>query len=253
MRISPWKLYGIAAATLFAVCPSFGQINARIPTTSAALQALYGTTNIKVVFSYQNAFYFIDFSEATPQFRQISGVTSAYLPVISSDGKWITFQTGTDAESPYTGALVGKIWMRELAETGTPVKVADTGYVPRFVQNTSVDTPEIVYATSVACPQGICYNAGQTLKRKMIAAVAQPTQVVNASGSYYGGLSWDNRYLNTGWEGGPNGFMLDLQKAAGAPAATHTMHVQTIGTQRTRPWPWALAIFRAPPAAFSPM
>ena len=36
----------------------------------------------------------------------------------------------------------------------------------------------------------------------------QAPEVVFGQGSYYGGLSWDNRYLNTGWEGGPNGFIL---------------------------------------------
>jgi hypothetical protein len=161
----------------------------------------------------------------------MANVTAAYFPVISSDGRWITYQTGIEKEGPPDNAVKGRIWLRKLAQTGArtaPIQVADTAYVPRFVQNTPADTPQIVYATSVQCPSGICWNAGRTLKKSVdtVNEVPQQAQTVFGGGSYYGGLSYDNRYLVTGWPGGPNAFILDLQNSGAGPAAVHTMRVK---------------------------
>ena len=54
----------------------------------------------------------------------------------------------------------------------------------------------------------------------------QAAQTVFGAGSYYGGLSWDDRYLITGWPGGPNVFMLDLQNINEGPHGVHTMRVK---------------------------
>jgi hypothetical protein len=227
----PFLIIGISFLIPFS---AFGQIKAKVTATQAMLDSVCGTHAIKLVFTCQNLLWYVDFFEPTPQLRQMSGVASPYYPVISSDGRWVAYQTGLEFEGPSSSTLVGKPWMRELAVIGAPVQIADTGYVPRFVQNTSPDSPEIVYATSLACPQMICYNAGKTMKRKVInKAVAAPVLV--SEGSYYGGLSWDNRYLNTGWEGGPNGFMLDLQDQAAGSRPTHTMRTLKVKTVASDP------------------
>jgi hypothetical protein len=217
--------------SLFFLSSAFGQLTtARIAVTQGRLDSICGTHNIKLVFMCKNYGYFVDFSEATPQIRQMANVTNSFFPVISSDGKSITYQSGIEAEGPSTSPVPGKVWYRELAVNGTPVKLADTGYVPRFVQNAPVDTPAIIYATSVACPQQICYSTGQTVLRKIVNNNPLPVETLFAGGSYYGGLSWDNRYLITGWPGGPNGFMLDLQNIADGPHAVHSMRVKKTGT-----------------------
>ncbi len=222
-RCFPFFAIGVS---LFFVFPSHAQLTgARITVTQGRLDTVCGTHNVKVVFMCRNYGYFIDFSEAVPQIRVMANVTTAYFPVISSDGRWITYQTEVEREGPLDVATKGKIWFRELAQAGTPVQVADTAYVPRFVQSTSPDTPEIVYATSVQCPSNICYNAGKTLKKRIINKVPQPSQDVFDGGSYYGGLSYDNRYLVTGWRTGPNAFMLDLDSSVG-PRPVHTMRVK---------------------------
>jgi len=220
--------------SLFFVFPSHAQLTARITATQGRLDTVCGTHNVKVVFMCRNYGYFVDFSEATPQFRLMGNVISAYFPVISSDGRWITYQTGIEKEGPPDNAVKGKIWLRKLAQTGTkltPVQIADTAYVPRFVQNTPADTPQIVYATSVQCPSQICYSTGQTLKKSVdtVNEVPQQAQTVFGGGSYYGGLSYDNRYLVTGWPGGADAFMLDLD-SSGGPSSVHTMRVKTIAT-----------------------
>ncbi len=205
-------------------------ISARITATQAKLDSACGTHNIKVVFMCQNTGYIVDFSQATPQIQQMAGVTNAYYPTLSSDGQWVAYQTGIETEGNSTSPIKGKIWMREAAATGTAVQVADTAYVPRFVQNTPAALPEIVYSTDVSCPQNICYSLGKTLKKQIANKVPQAAQVVYGQGSYYGGLSWDNRYLCSGWDGGPNGFILDVQNGNGTPRAVHTMRVKKNGT-----------------------
>jgi hypothetical protein len=217
--------------SLLPLSPAFGQLStARIAVTQGRLDTLCGTHNVKLVFMCKNYGYFVDFSEATPQIRQMANVTNSFFPVISSDGKAITYQSGVEVEGPSTSPVPGKVWFRDLAVTGTPVKLADTGYVPRFVQNAPADTPAILYATSVACPQQICYSTGRTVMRRIVNNSPLPVETLFAGGSYYGGLSWDNRYLITGWPAGPDGFMLDLQNSAAGPHAVHTMRVKKTGT-----------------------
>jgi hypothetical protein len=208
---------------------SHAQIKARITASQSQLTAICGTAKVKVIFVYQNAFYFVDFSATAPQISKMDLTGAAYLPVISSDGNWIAYQTGDDKEGPSLNPIKATAWVRELAVAGTPVKVADTAYVPRFKQNTSPDTPEIIYSTGVACSLQACYADGQTLKKKIVNKAPGPVEVVFDKGSYYGGLSWDNRYLNTAWEGG-YAFMLDLQASTGLPQPVHTMRVKKKGT-----------------------
>jgi len=224
-------LFLLVGISIFLLAPAFGQLStARITVTQGRLDTVCGTHNVKLVFMCKNIGYYVDFSEAAPQIRQMANVTNSFFPVISSDGKSITYQSGIEAEGPSTSPVPGKVWFRELAVNGTPIKVADTGYVPRFVQNAPVDTPAIIYSTSVACPQQICYSTGRTVVRKIFNKIPLPVEILFAGGSYYGGLSWDNRYLITGWPGGPNGFMLDLQNSAAGPHAVHTMRVKKNGT-----------------------
>jgi hypothetical protein len=222
--------YVLVTILVCAITYSHAQIKARITASPSQITSVCGTSNVKVVFACQDSLYFVDFSATAPQISKMNLTAPVYLPVISPDGNWIAYQTGSDAEFPSLDTPVATAWIRELAVAGTPVKVADTAYVPRFMQNTSPDTPEIVYATSVACPQQICYTGGQTLKRKIVNNVSGPAEVVCSQGSYYGGLSWDNRYLNTAWDGGPNAFMLDLQGNTGTPQPIHTMLVEKDST-----------------------
>lgn len=219
-----------AGILLLMVLNAFGQLStARITATQRQLDSICGTHDIKVVFMCKGYGYFVDFSEAAPQIRQMVNMSNAFFPVISSDGRWIAYQNGNEVEGISANPVPGKVWFREIAAIGTPVKIADTGYVPRFVQNTSPDTPTIVYATSVACPQQICYSTGQTVKRRIVNKTPLPVETVFPGGSYYGGLSWDNRYLITGWPTGPNGFMLDINNSAAGPQGVHTMRVRKIG------------------------
>jgi hypothetical protein len=200
---------------------------ATVAATKAQIQSAFNTPNAKVVFLCQGSLWFVDFSEAAPQVRKMNGVTGAFYPVISQDGKWVLYQTGNQFEGP-SAQPPAQVWMRPLAADGTPIKIADTGFVPRFVLNTAADAPEVLYSTTL-CPIAAsqdCYTYGKTVKRAVVNGVPQAVQTVFGGGNYFGGLSWDNRYLTTGWEGGPNCFLLDSQNGGAAPAAIHSMHVK---------------------------
>ena len=232
----------------------YGQMNAQItPSAKENLSLLHPSAKVKIVFICQDTMRYVDFSESAQQIHTLNNVASAYFPVISSDGNWVTYQTDIEAEGPSANAQPGIIWCRQLTVDATPIKVSDTGYVPRFVQNTPSDSPEIIYSTSLACPINICYNDGRTVKKKLINGSPQSAKVVYANGSYYGGLSWDGRFLVTGWPAGPNAFMLDLQDTFKIPHPVHTMRVKKISPMPIPSSPSGPAISRVPPALFLPI
>ena len=79
---------------------SYGQIGFRVTATAKQmLTSVCQTNNVKLVFLCQGSLWYVDFSQIAPQIIQLSNVVSPYLPVISSDGKWVTYQTGIDAEA----------------------------------------------------------------------------------------------------------------------------------------------------------
>ena len=110
------------AGSIF-ISGSYGQAGFRVAATAKQLlSSVCQTTNVKLVFLCQDTLWYVDFSESTPQIRQLSNSVSPYFPVISSDGKWVAYQTDVDAEGPYFGSNVGKVWMSELSVDGTPCK-----------------------------------------------------------------------------------------------------------------------------------
>jgi hypothetical protein len=207
------------------------------------LRNLCGSDSVKLVFQNKTYLYMVDFSPDSPEVRRIEGLSvgtnESFLPVISPDGKWIAYATG--ARDDGTGVPRSTAWIRELALSGTPVKVADTGFVPRFVQKSSRDTLQIVYSTNEDCPAQLpvqpprCDRAGMTLARK----IALPSRVVSAprvicgTGSYYGGLSRDERYLCTGWLASAfEPLMIDLHNLSGGPKGMHAVQVINPATVR---------------------
>ncbi len=206
--------------------------------TKQKLEEMCGSSNVKLVFQWGAHLYYMDFSADAPQVNRIQGVTasgiSSFLPVISPDGQWIAYVHG--ARDDGTGVDSSSVWIRELASAGTATKVADRGFVPRFVQNTGGDTLELVYATSAQCPGSPkrCDQAGKTVRRKIVVTnrtVLPETTLMD--GSYYGGLSWNERYLNTGWlASGIDVLMKDLDNPSAAAKHMHTMAVKTSTTHR---------------------
>lgn len=160
---------------------------------------------------------FIDFSEAgAPVIRRIPAARMPEVPVISPDGNWVVYASGsgTEAGSPLTTR--SSVYISRLSADAVPQLVAgDSACEPRFVQNIA-GALSIVYTTKA--PNFGWEGFGRTVQIDVDVSGAAP--VVGASktlvegGSYTGGLSWDTRFLVGG---GGHVAMLDMIGAKGRP------------------------------------
>jgi len=180
----------------------FAQIAAKLATTKADVQNFLGTTNAKLVFENDGFIYFVDYNDATPTIKKLNNSTGGVLPSLSPDGNYVVYATGVSSDGK-NGA--GKVYVIELKETASPILISDPGFEPRFVQNPS-SAYEIIYTTQGG--SNLYNGIGKTVKKTFNGTAPGTEQTVFDGGGYVGGISWDNRYLATGFE---EGRMMDLQ------------------------------------------
>jgi hypothetical protein len=203
---------------------SSGAQSLPVRTTDAnTVQQFFGTRNVKLAFALSmKGIYYIDFSETAPAPHLLPQSVGGMLPVISPDGQWVTYQKGVNGDYAPDSITKASAWVQQLNETSTPIKVTDTGFVPRFVQNAPTQ-PTVIYATASYSPM---ITDSYTFRGhgKMIKAVysggAWERTTVWAGGSYLGGLSYDNRYFAHA-EQRRNAWMFDLDNCALGPARLH--------------------------------
>lgn len=170
---------------------------------------------------------FIDFSEAgAPVIRRIAAAKMPEVPVISPDGNWVVYASGsgTEAGSPLTTR--SSVHISRLSADAVPLLVAaDSACEPRFVQNVAGGLA-IVYSTKA--PNRGWEGFGRTVRVDIDISGAAPvvgaSTVLSAGGSYTGGLSWDDRFLVGG---GDDVAMLDRLGASGVPAILSHDSVQS--------------------------
>lgn len=186
-----------------------GQLRTRVCVSGQQMQEICGTSKVKLIFVNDSTLYYVDFSQTTPQVIALALIQGGIAPVISPDGSKVTYAVATgNLEFNTTNSAA---WLCDLSATGTPVKIAEPAFVPRFVKNSS--TTMMIYSTCGKKSAGKNYiwdGCGKTVMRDVQSAVAGPEQVVWGGGSFNGGLSWDNRYLSTA-ESSEGAFVLDLQ------------------------------------------
>mgnify|MGYP006278745229 CR=1 FL=1 len=203
-------------------------LSARLTVSPADMESFCGTRNAKLVFASRDPqsvsfLYFVDFSEPVPSIEKMANTDGAALPVISPDGGMVTFVTGVRGDG--TTNSRSTVWVCELSGDAEPMKVADSGYVPRFKQN--APTPTIIYST--------CNNNGDQPMWNGCGAVIEhsvgsgSTGEVWEGGSYYGGLSWDGRYLAHS-ESGMSAFILDRESGGTTPVSVHELTVRKEAT-----------------------
>ncbi|MBD3345355.1 MAG: hypothetical protein GF401_09870 [Chitinivibrionales bacterium] len=210
----------------------FGQIPAVIAVTHKQLVDECGTSNVKLVFIWNRSMYYVDFTENAPSIRKIAAVTDAAIPVISPDGNWVTYATQTTQDgatlSPSTA------WVCRLAHDGQPMQVSqsDNGFVPRFMRS-RLDTPTVIYSTAGYHLDNKSYawdGAGIVAAKKIIdGAVESGETVVFNGGSYFGGISYDERYLGSA-ENNAYAHILDLQDQSKVPYEVHSFQVRSSAT-----------------------
>ncbi|MDD5676316.1 MAG: hypothetical protein PHC61_19240 [Chitinivibrionales bacterium] len=210
-------------------------LRARLASTPDQIRAFLQSANAgpeaKLVFVNGNYLYYIDFSEAAPTIKKLplGSAAGPICPVISPDGAYIAFATGVPDDGEQTA--VSTAWILNLTDGTVPVRAASPAYVPRFVQNATA--PTIIYSTSASPAPGKTYlwdGNGKVMKKEIAGGMPGAEQEVYAGGSYFGGLSWDERYLATAWLAGPNSYLLDLQNAARGPAEIHTLKVKKLSS-----------------------
>ncbi|MBD3322828.1 MAG: hypothetical protein GF350_17140 [Chitinivibrionales bacterium] len=173
----------------------------------------FGTRNVKVVFTDDQRLYYVDFAETGPASHQFVNVTQQKVaaPVISPDGQWIAYSSGTgiDANSPSPSTA----WIIPFHAQAEPVMISEegSGYVPRFMP-LNKETSSVIYATCGTKIDGKDYSwdgCGQMMIRDIVDGIPGTGRTVYGGGSFFGGISADSRYLCSG-ENRRGAFMLDL-------------------------------------------
>ncbi len=202
---------------------SFGEV--RICATNEQIQSFCNTRKVKVVFIFNNKIHFIDFSEDNPTITAIAATSGAVMPVISPDGAIVAYNTGISEDPPANGTA--NIFVCPINENAQPTMEIQGGFVPRFVY--AENDPVLLYSTC-GRPASNKVNAwdgcGKVIKKDLSSG---ETTTLFEDGSYYGGLSFDGRFLASA-ESTPNAFLLDLKNPQQGPAILHSMLVKNLET-----------------------
>lgn len=210
-------------ATLFFPLSSRSEI--RICATKEQIQSFCSTNNVKVVFIFNSKIHLIDFSQDNPVVTVLTATNGAINPVISPNGYIVAYTTGIDADPPVNKSA--DIYTCSLTENAKPSLVVQGGYVPRF--DYAATEPVLVYSTCGILAEGKDYvwnGCGKVMKKNLSNG---ETTAIFENGSYFGGLSYDGRFLATA-ESSPNAFLMDLQNQQLGPAILHRIRVKKQST-----------------------
>jgi hypothetical protein len=202
---------------------SFGEI--RICATNEQIQSFCNTRKVRVVFIFNNKIHFIDFSEEKPKINSIASTSGAIMPVISPDGALVAYNSGISEDPPTNGNA--SIFVCPLTENAQPSMVIQGGFVPRFIY--AENHPVLLYSTCgkpASDKVNVWDGCGKVMKKDL---GSEEITTLFEGGSYYGGLSFDGRFLATA-ESTPNAFLLDLQNAQKGPSVLHSILVQNLET-----------------------
>ncbi|MBD3319926.1 MAG: hypothetical protein GF350_02405 [Chitinivibrionales bacterium] len=190
-----------------------------------------GTRNVKVAFINTGSLYYVDFSETNPAVHQIDAVSDAAIPVISPDGEYIAYATGTTSDAATSGSSTA--WIVAMSESAEPVMVSEqgSGYVPRFVPH-SIDPLEVLFATCAEPLQGkdfIWDGCGKVVAREIVNGQPGQERDIYAGGSYLGGISYAEDYLGTA-ENSKNSFVLKIDEAPPQQTLFHALNCKKNST-----------------------
>jgi hypothetical protein len=206
---------------------SYSQISAKICLTQQEITGILGTSDVKLVFINNDTMYYVDFSQSAPQITALTQIRNAIAPVISPDGSKVTYAVATNNLEYNASSSVA--WVCDLSDSGMPVKVADPGYIPRFVKNSA--TTSIIYSTCGKKTTGkehIWDGCGSTLQRTLNGNTVSSAQSVWDGGSYNGGISWDNNYISTA-ESSPGAYIKNINDS-NKPDTLHKFKVTKSAT-----------------------
>lgn len=201
------------------IVPIFAQF--KIVASKELLKNKIGTEKVKCSFIANNNLWILDFSEDVPICRLITTDTLPAAPMVSPDGNCITYTTGILNEPPMLGKT--KAWFMDLRDISSKRLVDSISYNPRFKQNDS--THSIIYSTKGYPLSGKMYawdGSGVVMCKSMKDG---KSDTIWRGGSWFGGLSYDNKWLCTA-ESGENAFMINITSDLNTPKFLHTIPVK---------------------------
>ncbi|HEX2955662.1 MAG TPA: hypothetical protein VHO70_02450 [Chitinispirillaceae bacterium] len=206
-----------------AVTVTYSALSARITTSKLELtrflEKAEAGPDAKLVFCDQGKMYYVDFGQEQLLIQELQNASGGVLPVISPDGQYYTFAKGVAGDDETTDKSTAFIC--RLSPSENPVIAADTAYVPRFVQNSPV--PQILYSTCASHPdpeKNAFDGCGAVVKKTFVNGQMETADTIWSKGSYFGGLSYDERFLGTAWIGNGYSFMIDIAASNSQPVLT---------------------------------
>ncbi len=195
-------------------------VSATNAEVSAFLSAGMGGTHAKLIYVDMTAptssLCYLDFSEntASPAIHVIAAAKAPAVPVISPDGEWAVYASGSGPEAGSPAGSKSSVYLIKIAEDATPLLIAaDSACEPRFVQHPD-GAMTILYSTQA--PDIAWEGHGRTMRVDVdmngSAPVPHEPHVLWPGGAYTGGLSYDGKFL---CGGGGQVAMLDLLGAKG--------------------------------------
>ena len=160
------------------------------------LQAFLGVTNnrIKIVFTnkQRSSLYLVDYSQTPVQAIKLNK-PEGYVdsPLIDSSGKWITYFTAGNG-----------VYIQKLDPTAMPIIIDSSGTEPHWWIKPGTNETYIVYSNNQYVEKGTLKTllGYSTFKQRIDASGAKiGLREIIADKPFNGGLSFDGKYLCTGY------------------------------------------------------
>jgi hypothetical protein len=201
------------ASALLALLALAGSGHCRFETvlyaSKSAVDSFFGTDQAKLVYvnksdaaSPLKSLEFIDFSEPVLRVQRIAAAVMPCVPVISPDGRWVTYASSTgNGEAGTNIADPSSVYICELKADAVPKKLyAGAAYEPRFVKSMRRATLSVIFPTQSS--DFSWEGGGETMIVDVDTAGGTPMpgapRVLCPYGSYSGGLSDDSAWLCSG-------------------------------------------------------
>ena len=181
-----------------------------VPNTVASdLIRVVGTSSIKCVFTkgvINPRLYYIDFSESGHLAHPLNDSLVVHDPTISPNGKYTAYSTNTWG---FTGQSIATI--RPLSSTSNTMARTPSGdavFLPKWWTDPASGDTFVVYVNSASQDQSASWKQEKTFRRQIVGgAFSGSPEVLCDTGSFYGGLSANGRFLATGYK---NAFAFNL-------------------------------------------
>jgi formylglycine-generating enzyme required for sulfatase activity len=174
-----------------------------VPNTIASdLIRVVGTSSIKCVFTkgaLNPKLYYIDFSEPGHIAHPLNDSLVVHDPTISPNGKYTAYSTNTWGFPGQSIATIRPLSLASNTKVRSPS--GEAVFLPKWWTNPASGDTFVAYVNSASQDQLPAWKQEKTLRRQIVGgAFSGAPEVLCDTGSFYGGLSADGRFLATGYK-----------------------------------------------------